>query len=325
MPGKGVINRKGGYAMQPLKKNGSKKKRVTCFNVIENRCIWMKAGVINYRICDNGYDCHTCGFSKAMREAMKIDPDVESDQVAPKWVEYLISRYDGANRPCRHALTGRIEAPKICPHNYECYHCEFDQMLDYMDMVDDLGAPGITTVSGYKAAADYYYHTGHSWARFEHGGRIRIGFDDFLCRVFGQISAIDLPPVGAKLLQDKVGWTFSRDDHRAAVLSPVTGRVLAVNHPARRHPELINEDPYRNGWLFIVQPDMPKRNLRSLYFGKESFNWLEAENQKLLRMMGPEYEALAATGGSPVNDIFGACEELEWDALVNRFLHTTRR
>jgi glycine cleavage system H lipoate-binding protein len=198
-------------------------------------------------------------------------------------------------------------------------------MLDDMDLFDDLGIPNYATVSGYKMAADYYYHMGHSWARFEHGGRVRVGFDDFICRVFGGMSAIELPPLGARLLQDQVGWTFSRDEHRAAVLSPVTGQVLATNHHTREHPEIINADPYRNGWLFIVKPDMPKRNLKRLYFGKESFKWLELENQKLLRMMGPEYEALAATGGSPVNDIVGLCKQLEWDALVIRFLHTTKR
>ena len=143
----------------------------------------MQAGVINYRICDNAYDCHTCGFNAAMRKAMEIAPELDSEDVAPRWVEHLIQRYDGANRPCRHVLTGRIEAPKICPHNYECHHCEFDQMLDEMDMVNDVDAPRTVVVSGFNLAVGYYYHMGHSWVRFEHGGNVRVGFDDFLCRL----------------------------------------------------------------------------------------------------------------------------------------------
>ena len=139
------------------------------------------------------------------------------------------------------------------------------------------------------------------------------------------MTVLELPPIGAGLIQDQVGWTFGRNGNRAAVLSPVSGKVLAINHPAREHTELISEDPYGQGWLFIVRPDMPKRNLKQLYFGKESTRWLETENRKLFEMMGPEYEALAATGGAPVKDIFGACEQLQWDVLVNGFLHTTRR
>jgi len=44
--------------------------------------------------------------------------------------------------PCSHRLTGRTEAPKICIHNYACYHCPFDQMLDDMDLAPDACAAG---------------------------------------------------------------------------------------------------------------------------------------------------------------------------------------
>ena len=302
----------------------SPNKRAVCFNILQDRCIWMKAGVINYRICDNAFDCNACVFDKAIRQAMKVDPMVDSQTLAPKWVVHLIERYDGANRPCRHALTGRIAAPKTCPYNYECYHCAFDQMLDEVDLAADLGIPVCKEVSGFQIADDYYYHMGHSWARFEHGGRVRIGLDDFAARVFGDLSSLDLPPLGAGVLQDQVGWTFGRAEHRAAVLSPVTGTVLAVNHPAREHPQLVNEDPYGGGWLFIVEPDIPKRNLKRLFFGKESVQWMDQESGKLLGLMGPSYERLAATGGTAVRDIFGTVDELEWDTLVTQFLHTKR-
>lgn len=48
----------------------------------------------------------------------------------PEWVEHLKTQYNGSSRPCRHAFTGRINAPKICAFNYECFRCAFDQMLD---------------------------------------------------------------------------------------------------------------------------------------------------------------------------------------------------
>jgi glycine cleavage system H lipoate-binding protein len=303
----------------------SPNKRVVGFNILEDRCIWMKAGVVNYRICDNAFDCNACTFNKAICQAMDIAPTVDSSSVAPKWVAYLIERYDGANRPCRHALTGRINAPKICPNNYECYHCAFDQMLDETDLAAELETPVCREVAGYKIADDYYYHMGHSWARFEHGGRVRVGLDDFAACMFGHLSQIDLPPLGAGVKQDWVGWSFKRGDRQAGVLSPVTGTVLAVNHPAREHPQLVNEDPYGSGWLFIVEPDLPKRNLKRLFFGREAIQWIDRESRHLLGLMGPPYESLAATGGSVVRDIYGSIGSLDWDALASRFLHTARK
>jgi glycine cleavage system H lipoate-binding protein len=301
----------------------SQKKRIVGFKVVEDECIWMKAGVVNLRLCDNAYDCQNCPFDIGMKKVMGLKAPVER-QDTPAWVEHLKKQYYGSDRPCRHALMGRIDAPKICTMNYECYHCPFDQMMDEYDMGEFRDAPGCINVSGYQVADGYYYHVGHSWARFEHGGRVRVGFDDFLCRIFGAPDAVELPPLGAGIKQNEVAWSISRDEHKAAILSPVTGRVLARNHKVIEHPEIVNEDPYRHGWLFILEPDRPKQNLKGLFFGEENVQWLEKEISALMGLLGPEYQELAATGAEPVRDIFGNFPEIGWDCLTKTFLRTEK-
>jgi len=299
-------------------------RQIKGFQVLENECIWMKAGVINYRICDHAYDCYHCPFDTGMRRAMGINAAEDSEEIAPRWVEFLQQNYHGAERPCRHALTGRIESPKLCPHNYECYHCAYDQALDDMDLVKDPEAPIYRRVAGYRMADGYYYHMGHNWLRFEHGGRVRIGLDDFAARLFGPADRIELPPLGEKLKQHEVGWAFGRQGHRAAVLSPVSGTVLALNHNVQTHPDVIHLDSYHLGWLMILEPATPRRNLKGLYFGEESERWMEMEVRALLRMVGHEYEQLAATGGEAVADLFGTLSGTDWDALTRTFLRTER-
>jgi glycine cleavage system H lipoate-binding protein len=307
-----------------VKHEEKKKKKVVGFQVLEDECIWMKAGIVNFRMCDNAYDCYNCPFDLGMRKAMKFELPAEMKKEEPGWVQYLKKRYHGASRPCRHALTGHIDAPKICTMNYECFHCPYDQMMDDIDPIRLGNTPSYQLASGFRVADGYYYHMGHSWARFEHGGRARIGFDDFLVKVFGQVQELSLPPLGAKLKQDQVGWEFGREDHKTAVLSPVTGTVLAVNQKTLEHPGITNQDPYKEGWLFILEPDLPKRNLKRLYFEDESMQWMEQESQKLMGLMGPEYERLAATGGEVMDDIYGNFPELGWDRLVKTFLRTEK-
>jgi len=301
-------------------------KRVIGFQVLEEECIWMKAGVVNFRMCDNAYDCYSCPFDQGMRNTMGLKAQEGARKADPAWVDYLRKQYHGASRPCRHALTGRIDAPKICPHNYECYHCAYDQMLDEMDLAQTLEALHYKRISGYRMAEGYYYHMGHTWARFEHGGSVRIGFDEFLVKLFGAMKALTLPPPGANLKQHEVGWAFRRNGHEAAVLSPVTGTVLATNHKAMDHPDIANMDPYQAGWLLMVEPRLPKGNLKGLYFGSESYKWMEMENQNLMSLLGPEYGQLAATGGEVINDIYGTLlagsVDLGWDRLVKTFLRT---
>jgi glycine cleavage system H lipoate-binding protein len=310
--------------MKEKQKKKSEKKRVVGYQVVEDECIWMKAGVVNFRLCDNAFDCYNCPFDLGMQRTMGSVEVSELEPKEPGWVEQLKERYQGAERPCRYALTGRIQAPKICPMNYECYHCAFDQMMDDFDLAQLSDPPNYHLASGYKMAGGYYYHIGHCWIRFEHGGRVRIGFDDFIVKLFGSLQFLALPPLGATLKKDQVGLTFGRDNHKAASLSPVTGTVLAVNHKAREHPEILQEDPYHEGWLCILEPEMPKRNLKGLYYSNEGIPWIEQEAQRLLNLMGPEYEQLAATGAQPIGDVYGNFPELGWERLAKTFLRTEK-
>ncbi len=306
------------------KEGKGRRRKVRGFQVVEDECLWMKAGVVNFRLCDNAFDCNHCGFDKAMRKAMGAGKKPETRVLAPGWVGYLQKKYRGTSAPCRHVLSGRIEAPKICAFNYECHHCAFDQMLDEADLAAAGGQPDYETAAGYKMAKGYYYHLGHGWIRFEHGGRVRLGFDDFLVKLFGPAGGIELPRLGDKLVQNKVGLAFNRSGMQAAVLAPVSGTVLAVNRNALEHPEIVHEDPYHQGWLMMIEPESPKRNLGGLYFGKESRRWMENEGQRLLSMLGEQYTGLSATGGRPLGDVIGRFPELGWDNLVQNFLRTAK-
>ena len=295
---------------------------VTGFQVVDKECIWMKAGIINFKICNSAYDCNRCAFDKAMRRAMESEKERGAEAVDPGWVNHLQKMYRGTERPCRHALTGRVEAPKQCALNYECYHCEYDQMLDDIDEYQLLHQPRATLAGGFCLACDYYYHVGHSWVRIEHGGRGRIGLDDFAVSLFGPSERVDLPPLGGKIMQDRAGWTFRREDKEAAVLSPISGTVTAVNASVQAHPEIMHADPYHAGWLFMVEPLRPQRDLKNLYFGDQSRKWMEAAAQQLLGMIGPAYERLAATGGRIERDLVSAHDNLEWEVLAKAFLRT---
>ena len=285
----------------------------------------MKAGVIGFRECDNNFDCSTCAFDKGMQRTLAMDAPVTGD-TQPQWVKYLKTRYDGASRPCRHVLTGRVDAPKICTMNYECYHCAFDQMLDESDLCSG-SPPACQQAGGYSVADGYYYHMGHGWARFEHGGRVRVGFDDFMVRLCGAPIRIELPPLGEELLQGQVGHGHrTQRQPKAAVLSPISGSVLAVNHNARSHPEITHVDPYHEGWLLVIEPASPKKNLKALFYGALSRQWIEHESKRLLSLIGPQYEDLAATGGRAIADVYGQFPHIGWDRLVEAFFaHQNQR
>jgi glycine cleavage system H lipoate-binding protein len=152
---------------------------------------------------------------------------------------------------------------------------------------------------------------------------VRLGLDDFSLKLVGPVDEYLLPSLGQKVEQSEVGFNLARESHEAEVLSPVTGTIVAVNHKVLRQPKLSNQKPYTEGWLVVVEPKRLKGNLKNLLFAKKEVDgWVEHEVQRLHDMVMAEHGPMAATGGAPVDDVFGNVPEIGWKKLVNEFLLT---
>lgn len=289
---------------------------IRIFSTSDQQCVWMKAGVISYRLCDNAFDCTTCAFDRAMSRNMRHKPSAQVN-----WREAM-GRKPFEKRECRHMMSGRVQY-KFCANNYQCKVCEFDQYLDDADLAAAPAATPIKTVSGFSVADGYYYHQGHTWARIEHGGFVRVGIDDFALRLLGHPTGMELPRIGSRVDQSAVGWTFHRDEKTAGMLAPVSGMVLAANHKVWKEPQRAKRDPYGEGWLLVLEPKGLKKNLKPLLTDQAASSWVAQEAKKLEDMVMKNYGlSLAATGGEIVDDVFGNLSHLGWENLVHEFLHT---
>ena len=184
------------------------------------------------------------------------------------------------------------------------------------------GVSAYTDVSGYQMADDCYYHFGHSWVHLEPGGRVKIGVDEFITKILGPPDGLSLPNIGITLKRNQNGWLWKRNGDTGWMLSPMSGKVFALNKKVLEHPEIVHDDPFEEGWLLIMEPFDTRDKLSALFFERESIDWMEKENKKLHELLGPEYERLAATGGRPVDDLIGHFPEIGWDRLVKTFFHT---
>ncbi|MBU0994447.1 MAG: glycine cleavage system protein H [Proteobacteria bacterium] len=239
------------------------------FPVRDNECIWMKAGLVDFRLCDNAFDCSTCPFDTGMQKKMKKAGAPSPSTPKSQMGEGLFYRYRKGDLPCRHFLTGRIEVMKQCPNNYECHHCEYDQWLDAYDETCNLTSSGQFMGNGFNVADDCYYHIGHMWAHFEHGGQVCVGCDDFLASRLDPFQKINIPALGAKVTQGEPCLYVYFDHKQIDLVSPVTGTVLKINPLIATHPHLLKDDPYGKGWLLLIAPDMPRKNLKSLMTREE--------------------------------------------------------
>ncbi|MBW1902096.1 MAG: glycine cleavage system protein H, partial [Deltaproteobacteria bacterium] len=176
-------------------------------------------------------------------------------------------------------------------------------------------------VAGFELAEDTYYHEGHTWAKPEYGGRVRVGLDDFAQKLLGRLKAIEIPNIGHEVKQGERGFQVRKNGDVAQVLSPIDGIVSHVNEQLLDHPELLNESPYEKGWLFIVEPTKLRKNLKGLHYGEEAHNFMSEERERLFAATNEDMN-VAADGGESVEDIFGELKGEDWAEFVKIFLKT---
>ena len=279
-----------------------------------NPCLWMQAGVVKFKNCDNYYDCTTCKYDNAMGQKA-----AKGKQLT--WQAAMRLRPD-MDRVCRHSLTQRIDT-RICAYDYECGKCDFDQYFEDVWTTKNQSLPfEIQQVKGFDVPMGYYFHNGHAWARIESGGNIRIGLDDFSLKLLGQADAFDLPLMGKELDQGKAGWGLKRKDNNADVLSPIDGVIVEVNSKVRENPVLANREPYSDGWLFMVRTPDVKKTMNKLMTDQNSLAWINEEVSHLESMIEDVAGPLAADGGHLADDIYGNLPDLGWDKLTKKFLKT---
>ena len=279
-----------------------------------NPCLWMQAGVVKFKNCDNYYDCTSCKYDHAM--AMKAERGKQ-----PTWQEAM-KRMPDMDRVCRHSLTNRI-ARRSCAYDYKCATCDFDQFFEDVWTPKSKSMPGeVQQVKGFDVPMDFYFHDGHAWARIESGGYIRIGLDDFALKVLGKAEALDLPLMGKDLDQGKVGWGLKRKDNLADVLSPIDGIIVEVNSQLREKPGIANREPYGDGWLFMVRTPDVKETMGKLMVDQSSLAWMNNEVTNLESMIEDVAGPLAADGGYLAEDIYGNLPDIGWNNLTKAFLKT---
>ena len=279
-----------------------------------NPCIWMQAGTVEFKNCNNFYDCTTCKYDQGMFKKVETGKQIS-------WQDSMRKR-EGLDRVCRHSLTQRI-AKRQCAYDYECATCDFDQFFEDVWTTKTRTAPHeVEEIRGFKVPMGYYYHNGHTWARIESGGYIRIGMDDFSMKLLGRSDAMDLPLMGKELDKDRAGWGLKRDNNLADVLSPVGGVIVEVNSALREKPVLANHSPYEDGWLFMVRNPNIKGTVKELMNDRESLDWIKGELNTLEGMIEETAGPLAADGGYLSDDIYGNLPDLGWDNLTKTFLKT---
>lgn len=97
------------------------------------------------------------------------------------------------------------------------------------------------------------YTSEHEWVSSEEGNRVRVGITDFAQDALGDVVYVDIPEEGTEVRAGETLGEVESTKSVSDVYSPVSGRIVERNGVLTETPELINRDPYGEGWMVVVE------------------------------------------------------------------------
>lgn len=97
------------------------------------------------------------------------------------------------------------------------------------------------------------YVASHEWIRVEGDGTVVIGITDHAQDLLGDVVFVELPEVGAEVATGDESGVVESVKAASDIYAPVSGEVVAVNEDLEDSPELVNSDPYGEGWFFKLK------------------------------------------------------------------------
>lgn len=177
-------------------------------------------------------------------------------------------------------------------------------------------------VEGFHVPQSVSYHSGHSWLMQERKNVVRVGADEFAAALLGKIERIELPKPGQWIRQGQKVLTFFRDGVKTEMVSPTEGEVMEINNELLQNPSALRQDPYGKGWLVAVHVPDEESTTRNLVPKGLVREWMRESAGRLYAHQPLLAGAVAADGGSPVEDLLEGLPDANWAEVTAEFFLT---
>jgi glycine cleavage system H protein len=111
---------------------------------------------------------------------------------------------------------------------------------------------------------DLTYTAEHEWVRSESDGSVRVGITDFAQDALGDIVFVSLPEVGAQIAAGDSLGEIESTKSVSEMYAPFDGEIVGRNDELDGRPDLLNSDPYGEGWVVAIRPTDPEAALQLL-------------------------------------------------------------
>ena len=131
---------------------------------------------------------------------------------------------------------------------------------------------GALSTSEYEVPEGLYYTREHEWAKVLEDGTVLMGITDYAQEKLHEVVNVELPEVGAQVRQMEAFASVDSVKATSEIYAPVSGQVVEVNEELYERPELLNQDPYGQGWIARIRPasrEQLEKELKELMTAEE--------------------------------------------------------
>jgi len=138
-------------------------------------------------------------------------------------------------------------------------------------------AIGVLSAAVLRIPQGIFYSKNHTWAYLEKSGMAKIGMDDLLVHITGEVDVRPLKNPGESIKKGDLVAEMNQNGKSLSVFSPISGIILNSNQELNENNELLFEDPYGKGWIYNVKPTDWQAEMSSCLMAEEASEWLIKE------------------------------------------------
>ncbi len=142
----------------------------------------------------------------------------------------------------------------------------------------------------------YFFGKGHTWVELLSNGSTRIGLDDFVQKNLGPIDQVSVVPVNNEVVKGGKLFTIKQGNKEMSFRAPISGRIVAFNNELTHLPDMIKKEPYKNGWVAMIEPSDLAGEIKQLSIGNEAAQWLKEEIKRFRNFITVQTAAIASSG-----------------------------
>jgi glycine cleavage system H protein len=168
---------------------------------------------------------------------------------------------------------------------------------------------GVLTAGILRIPQGLFYSKNHTWTHLEKSGSAKVGLDDFLIHLTGEVTFSNLKNPGEVIRKGELLTEIVQGEKLLKIYSPLSGEILDTNSVLYENPGVLNKDPYGQGWIYKIKPAKWIAETNSYFLAEEAISWSKNELERFkdfmsvtLNKYSPETSMVVLQDGGELSD-----------------------